>query len=227
MLAPDIAVKHPNIKTYIGFSLDNPGARIRFSITPQGVKTMTSYINRPTLFTVPAEKGNTTDYITYHRGVRITSKKDFECLTENELIPIKEINSSFRDANDQILRTLRIAISTTGEYTNFWDDGDDTNGDAQADALAALVSTLNRSNEVFEVDMAVTFQLVSGIEIIYPSASTDPYTGSYNSQLQSTLTSVIGESNYDIGHLFNYGGNNGNAGCIGCCLLYTSDAADE
>ena len=219
VLAPAIAVKHPNIKTYIGFSLDNPGARIRFSVTPQGVKTMTSYLNKPTLFTVPSEKGNATEYITYHRGVRITTKKDFECLTENELVPIKEINSSSRDANDQILRTLRIAISTTGEYTNFWDDGDDTNGDAQADALAALVSTLNRSNEVFEVDMAVTFQLVSGIEIIYPSASSDPYTGSYNSQLQSTLTSEIGESNYDIGHLFNYGGNNGNAGCIGCVCV--------
>ena len=219
LLAPAVAIKYPNIKTYIGFSLDNPGARIRFSVTPQGVKTMTSYLNKPTLFTVPLGKGNTSDYITYDRGVRITSKKDFECLTENELIPIKEINSYSRDANDQILRTLRIAISTTGEYTNFWDDGDDTNGDAQEDALAAVVSTLNRSNEVFEVDMAVTFQLVSGTEIIYPIAATDPYTGSFNSQLQSTLTSVIGEANYDIGHLFNYGGNNGNAGCIGCVCV--------
>ena len=60
---------------------------------------MTSYLNKPTLFTVPSVKGNTTEYITYHRGVRITSKKDFECLTENELIPIKEINSYSRDAS--------------------------------------------------------------------------------------------------------------------------------
>ena len=219
ILAPFIAVKYPNIKTYIGFSLDNPGARIRFSVTPQGLKTMTSYINKPTVFTVPIAKGNISEYITYDRGVRINSKKDFECLTENEYVPIKELTSFSRDANDQILRTLKIAISTTGEYTNFWDDGDDTNGDAQTDALAALVSTLNRSNEVFEVDMAVTFQLVTGTEIIYPSASTDPYTGSYNSQLQSTLTSVVGESNYDIGHLFNYGSNTGNAGCIGCVCV--------
>ena len=49
ILAPAIAVKHPSIKTYIGFSLDNPGARIRFSVTPQGLKTMTSYLNKPTL----------------------------------------------------------------------------------------------------------------------------------------------------------------------------------
>jgi len=67
--------------------------------------------------------------------------------------------------------------------------------------------------------MAITFQLVTGTEIIYPTSSTDPYTGSFNSQLQSTLTSEVGESNYDIGHLFNYGGNNGNAGCIGCVCV--------
>jgi len=219
-LAPEIALKYPNIKTYIGFSLDNPGTRIRFSITPQGLKTMSTYPNKPTLFTVPLNKGNVSQYITYDRNVRIDSKEDFECLTENEYVPIKEITSFNRDANDQILRTLRIAISTTGEYTNFWDDGDNTNGDAQEDALAALVSTLNRTNEVFEVDMAVTFQLVSGTEIIYPTASTDPYSSSSpNGQLQSTLTSEVGESNYDIGHLFDYGSNNGNAGCIGCVCV--------
>jgi len=68
--------------------------------------------------------------------------------------------------------------------------------------------------------MAVTFQLVSGTEIIYPTASTDPYSSSSpNGQLQSTLTSEVGESNYDIGHLFDYGSNNGNAGCIGCVCV--------
>ena len=219
-LAPEIALKYPNIKTYIGFSLDNPGSRIRFSITPQGLKTMSTYPDKPTLFTVPLNIGNVSQYITYDRNVRIDSKEDFECLTENEYVPIKEITSFNRDANDQILRTLRIAISTTGEYTNFWDDGDNTNGDAQEDALAAVVSTLNRTNEVFEVDMAVSFQLVSGTEIIYPTASTDPYSSSSpNGQLQSTLTSEVGESNYDIGHLFDYGSNNGNAGCIGCVCV--------
>ena len=42
---------------------------------------------------------------------------------------------------------------------------------------------------------------------------------SWNSQLQSTLTSVIGEANYDIGHLFGASGCGGNAGCIGCICV--------
>ena len=216
VLSPELALKHPNIKTYLGFSLDNKGARIRFSVTPQGVQTMTSYLDRPNVFTVPVSKQNTLEYITYDRGVRIKSVKDFECLTEGGDVPVKNIPSHDR-ANDQTLKTFRIAISTNGEYTNYWDDGNAGNGGTQDDALAQVVSTLNRNNEVFEADMAITFQLVTGTELIYPNAASDPYTGSFNSQLQSTLTSVVGEANYDIGHLFVYANStNGNAGCIGC-----------
>ena len=53
--------------------------------------------------------------------------------------------------------------------------------------------------------------------------STDPYSaastgagGKWNTELQNTSTSVIGEANYDIGHLFGATGGGGNAGCIGC-----------
>jgi hypothetical protein len=43
----------------------------------------------------------------------------------------------------------------------------------------------------------------NNLDIIYLDATTDPYTtsGSYNSQVQSAITSAIGAANYDIGHL--------------------------
>ena len=63
VLAPAIAIQHPNIKTYVGFSLDNPGGRIRFSVTPLGLKTMTTYINKPTVFIMPKEKGNILEFL--------------------------------------------------------------------------------------------------------------------------------------------------------------------
>jgi subtilisin-like proprotein convertase family protein len=218
VLSEELSLQFPQIKTYLGFGTKQPGVRARFSVTPQGLQTMVTHPNGPMEFIVPVAKGDTANYILYTRDARISSIKDFECLTEDEVIPIDVDNFSNtnRDANDQTLRTFRIAISTTGEYTSFWNDGNSANGNAQFDALTQVISTLNRSNEVFEVDMAVTFQLVSGINIIFPNAATDPYTGSFNSQLQSTLTSSVGEANYDIGHLFNFGSNNGNAGCIGC-----------
>ena len=219
VLSEALATLYPNIKTYLGFSSRVPGVRARFSVTPQGLQSMITYPDEPISFTVPISKGDDSSYIVYSREVRNESSKDFDCLTQDEFFPINTNEVSNRDANDQILRTFRIAISTTGEYTNFWDDGNAGNGNAQVDALAQVVATLNRSNEVFEVDMAVTFTLVTGTEIIYPDAASDPYTGSFNSQLQSTLTINVGEANYDIGHLFNFGGNNGNAGCIGCVCV--------
>lgn len=224
VLSQELSELYPEIKTYLGFSVENSGIRARFSVTPQGLQTMVSYPDAPLNFTVPLSKTDNSSYIVYSRDIRTEGIKDFECLTEDEFLPIDNSSISNRDADDQTLRTFRIAISTTGEYTNFWDDGNAGNGNAQEDALAQVVSTLNRTNEVFEVDMAVTFTLVSGIETIFANTTTDPYSQPVgapqsNNQLQSTLTSVVGEANYDIGHLFVYGGNNGNAGCIGCVCV--------
>ncbi|WP_179021239.1 reprolysin-like metallopeptidase [Winogradskyella forsetii] len=216
VLSQELAQAHPNIKTYLGFSTENPGTRARFSVTSQGLQGMVTNPDRQVNFLVPLSKSDSSTYIVYSRAARTEKLKDFECLTEDMVFENDGVEYAQRDANDQVLRTFRIAISTTAEYTNFWDDGNAVNGNAQADALAQVVSTLNRVNEVFEVDMAVTFTLVTGTEIIYTDASSDPYTGNFNSQLQSTLTSTIGEANYDIGHLFHFDNNNGNAGCIGC-----------
>ena len=219
ILSEELSNLYPNIKTYLGFSIENPGTRARFSVTPQGLQTMITYPDAPMNFTVPLSKTDNTSYIVYNREARTEDLKNFECLTEDEFLPIDTSGIANRNANDQTLRTFRIAISTTGEYTDFWDDGNAGNGNAQEDALAQVVSTLNRSNEVFEVDMAVTFTLVTGTEIIFPNGATDPYNGSFNGELQNTLTTTIGEANYDIGHLFVFGGNNGNAGCIGCVCV--------
>lgn len=218
VLSDELSIKYPNIKTYVGYSIDKPGARVRFSVTPQGVQTMISYPDKHVLFTAPVNKGNAIEYVAYERTSQRKDKDGFECLTEDETYEIKESLhlESNRDANDQTLRRFRIAIATNAEYTNFWNDGNNANGNAQADALAQVVSTLNRTNEVFEVDMAITFTLVTGTELIYTNSATDPFSpGQFNSQAQSTFTSEVGEANYDIGHLFAKSGKGGSAGFIG------------
>lgn len=228
VLSTALSRKYPNIKTYSGFSVDNRGTRIRFSVTPLGVNAMISPVDKRSTFISPMQRNAEGNYIIYNRASGLNESETFKCLTEvsevakrssSALVSSKETS---RAANDQNLRTLRMAISTTGEYTRFWDDGDDTNGTAQEDALAQVVSTINRMNEVYEVDMAITFTLVTGTEIIYDTPSNDPYTKPnfdeifLNEELQATLTEVVGEANYDIGHLFTKSFANGNAGCIGC-----------
>jgi len=213
-LSHELSLQFPELKTYLGFGIDSPGARVRFSVTPRGLKTMTTYVDRPMIFSQPLIPDEISRNIVYNRNADTSREKSFNCLTDD--VPnIITGRTTSRDANDQMLRTYRMAISTTGEYTNSVEGGG-----SQASALSAVVATLNRTNEVFEVDMAITFNLISGTEIIYDDAGTDPYIGgSLNSELQTTLTAEIGEANYDIGHLFAFSSTipgNGNAGCIGC-----------
>ncbi len=209
VLAEDVGKLYPNIKTYLGFRTDNSGTRIRFSVTPLGLNGMISVPGKTPVFIQPITKVSNGQYLVYSRKARLNPIKNFKCLTEGFTTIQSATNTLSRGANDQLLRTFRIAISTNGEYTNAWDDGDASNGDAKEDALAKLVSTLNRSNEIFEVEMAITFQLINGVQyngndLIFDNAATDPYTSpsDYVTEVQNTLASVVGAANYDVGHLF-------------------------
>ena len=213
------AIAHPNIKTYLGSSVDGKGTRVRFSVTPLGLKAMLSAPGEETVFIQPATKVSNGQYLVYNRDARPDYSEDFECSTIGEMVKKEAMTFTNRDADDQLLRTFRIAVSTTSEYTAFWDDGNAGNGGAQDDAFAEMVSTLNRNNEVFEVDMAITFVLVDtaddpALDLVYEG--TDPYGGNLNGDLQTNLTANVGEADYDIGHLLHNDASNGNAGCIGC-----------
>ncbi|TXE12813.1 T9SS type A sorting domain-containing protein [Seonamhaeicola algicola] len=224
VFAPELAAKFPNIKSYIGFSANNSGARLRMSVSPSGVQTMITYIDKPNVFMQPVTK-NANQYVLYSKNDHEGLSNHMECKTFsalNKLAKSKNTTSKVNEggANNQTLQKFRIAISVTGEYTAY-------HGGTVANALAAINTTLNRVNEVFETDMAVRFELIANNDqIIYTNANTDPYSesntgvdGAWTSEIQNTLTSVIGEANYDIGHLFGASGGGGNAGCIGCVCV--------
>jgi subtilisin-like proprotein convertase family protein len=217
LLSPQLSLKYPLIQTFKGFSQKRPNVSLRMTLTPRGVSAWINIPGKENVFIQPDRKLKGKHY-TYKRSEK--HNKDWECKTISDFNSKSGFkkNVSFNKSinNDKKLRTFRLAISTTAEYTNFWDDNDDENGTGQEDALASIVSTMNRVNSVYETDLSITMQLVSGVELIYTDPETDPYTGNYNSEVQEELTSNFGEENYDIGHLFAYGSNNGNAGCIGC-----------
>ena len=221
VFAPELSAKYPNIKSYVGISTKDSRTRLRMSVSPQGVQTMISYADNPTVFMQPVAKGSS-EYVLYEKSSKSKLTNRFECNTIDELNEtLNKSNKSSKvnegGANDKTLQKFRIAVSVTGEYTNYHGN--------EVDALAAINASLTRVNQVFETDMAITFELIANNNlVIYTNPATDPYSdvddiGNWNSELQSTLTSVIGESNYDIGHLFGGSGGGGNAGCIGCVCV--------
>ncbi len=235
VFSPTLAAKYPNIKSYVGFSVNHAGTKLRMSVSPQGVQTMLKIDDKPTLFMQPVSR-NSNVYVLYNDDSKNNLSDTFECKT------IEDLNKAFNSksskslvdeggANNKTLQKFRIAISVTGEYTAY-------HGGTVPGALAAINATLSRVNEVFETDMAVKFELVDATQLIYTDASTDPYSpasigvdGAWSTELQSTLNTLLGNPNYDIGHLFAASGGGGNAGCIGCVCVnnqkgsaYTSPA---
>ena len=64
VFSKDLAALYPEIKSYVGISNDNSGARLRMSVSPQGVQTMITYVDKPDVFMQPASKGSA-EYILF------------------------------------------------------------------------------------------------------------------------------------------------------------------
>jgi hypothetical protein len=215
IMAPDLAAKYPEIRTYAGFNIDNPANIIRLDVTPAGFHAMT-YGNDASLFIDPYAKGNTKDYLCYYK--RNFVKKDSDkitCLVENNITI--DLNDKDKAGGQEfvgdcgIRHEYRLAVAATGEYSVF-------HGGTVALAMAAINTTMNRVNGVFEKDASVRMILIGNNDlIVYLNAGTDPYTngdpGLMIDENQTNTDAVIGNANYDIGHVF--GTNSGGLAGLG------------
>ncbi len=207
-LSPQLAAKYPKIKSYRGYSLKDKNQRIRFSVSPKGVESMITHADKlhTTFMQKSGKQGN--DYVVYARDSKALVDSDFICFTKSQLEKGNP-GITMKPVGDKILRKYRIAVSATGEYTQY-------HGGTVAGALAAINATITRVNEVFETDLGITLEIIPEEDsIIFTNSSTDPYNGNLNNQVQNTLTTTLGEGKYDVGHLFHKDVDNGNAGFVG------------
>ncbi|MGB3144221.1 MAG: reprolysin-like metallopeptidase [Maribacter sp.] len=208
LFSAELAQKYPNIKSFKGYALKDASKQIRFSMSHKGIQSMITITGENgALFMQKSDKDT---YVVYRRTEQTAKDIDFICRTKPSLQAYSQ-NRSAKLIDDQSLRVFRVAIAASGEYTQF-------HGGTKADALAAINATLTRVNGVFERDLAVRLELIGTTDaVIYLDPETDPYSGGLSTQAQNTFASVIGEANYDIGHLFNQEENtlDGNSGFIG------------
>ncbi|MBK8284338.1 MAG: hypothetical protein IPK97_05345 [Ahniella sp.] len=110
------------------------------------------------------------------------------------------------------LRTDRLAIGATGEYTAF-------HGGTVADGLGAAVSTMDRVNGIHEREVSVRMVLGPNNDLImFANAATD---GDENADGLVMLTenvdilnANIGSGNFDVGHVVSTGGGIASFGVI-------------
>ncbi|HEU4632878.1 MAG TPA: zinc-dependent metalloprotease family protein, partial [Flavisolibacter sp.] len=221
VMHPDLAAKYPDIKSYAGKGLDDPASTIRFDISPLGFHAIILSSAKPTVYIDPVDKDDDY-YMVVSRKDIIDFKNEFQCLTtdvRSGAEPYGKSTITLRNADDGKLRTYRLALCASGEYSQYWLNGTETS-DAEriAKVVAAQNNHMTRANAIFERDFGVRLVLVANNDaVIYLNASTDPWnSNNLNSATQTTCDTKIGSANYDIGHLVHRASNNGNAGCIAC-----------
>ncbi|MEW7277131.1 reprolysin-like metallopeptidase [Aquimarina sp. 2201CG1-2-11] len=216
VLHPDLSKKFPSIKSYLGTHVNNPSKSIRFSVANDGFHAMILTSGLESKFIDPISIDNNR-YVVYTKG-DMTSQGNFKCLVSESGLQksIPDFNSFQRNANDGKLRTYRLAIACTGEYSQFHLNNQGVSSGAtdavkKAAVLSAMNTTMTRVNGVYEKDLGVTMQIVpDNDKIIFLDGNTDNLSnnsaGALINESQAICDSEIGSANYDIGHTFSTGG---------------------
>jgi Metallo-peptidase family M12B Reprolysin-like/Calx-beta domain len=228
IMEPELAAQFPDIKTYRGTGIDDPSATIRLDTTMHGFHAQVLSPNG-TWYVDPYFHLQTAFYASYfrddaQRNSPAGNPDDIDnsgcgncgtcgaCMTNARRARGDgpnggQQNSPAEGGQENFgtqLRTFRLANAATGEYTAF-------HGGTQAAGQAAIVTAINRVTGLYEKDLAIRLTLVgNNSNLVYTNAGTDPYTNNNGStmlgQNQTTVDAVIGNANYDIGHVFSTGG---------------------
>jgi len=218
VMDPALSKKYSGINSFAGTGIDHPNSVIRFSMGAARFQAMILSTDRPTIYIDLADERRNL-YLVVSRNELVDYKNEFKCLTDASN-SLQQINREGENLNttDGKLRSFRLALAATGEFSQYWLNGSETtDAERKAKVLAAMNAAMTRTNGIYERDFAIRMVLIPNNDlIIYLDAATDPWSSNLNGTTQVTIDNVIGDANYDIGHLVHRAGNNGNAGCIGC-----------
>ncbi len=202
IFAPELAAKYPEIQSFKGWGIDDPSATLRFDFSPQGFHAMI-ISDQGSWYVDPYAKADVAHYVVYHKR-DFVDDEPFVCGVEETGTSLAQNSLDLPEYGDCQFRTYRLALACTGEYAQF-------HGGTVAGALAAMNTSMTRVNGVYEREFALTMVLVgNNDQLVYLDPDTDPYTnndgGTMLGENQTTVDNVIGDANYDIGHVFSTGG---------------------
>ncbi|MEM9545667.1 MAG: reprolysin-like metallopeptidase [Bacteroidota bacterium] len=206
MMEPQLAAKFPDIRTYHGLSTNSPARRIRINYTVHGFKaTITDQTGQT--YIDHFQRNDKNHKIIYRRN-NLRAHSDWTCkFHEHGPNSKKPFKKGWTRSGDCVFRSYRLAVTATGEYSNY--HGAFSEADSSL-VMSAVVTTVDRVNDVYEQDITVRLILIDNTEdIFYYDPNSDPFTSSISSSLlnqnQANTDAVIGSANYDIGHIVTTG----------------------
>ena len=193
-----LAQKYPDIRHFYGRGITNPTDSLRITLTQRGFHAMI-LSDEGTVFIDPYQRNDRTNHWVYAKKDYFR-ETDFFCDFFEGMESLVGLNNPVGNE----LLTYRVAIAATGEYTAF-------HGGTVPLGMAAINVALARVTGIYEREVSIRMILVANNDlIVFTNSSTDPYSNfdgiAMLGQNQSTLDSIIGNANYDIGHVFSTGG---------------------
>jgi len=217
MMEPGLASRYPGIRTFRGQSLSDPYRTIRIDLTTDGFRAVVRDLSGRT-FIDPYQRHDLSTRIVYF-AADCTRDEPFVCGATTELMPPTYENND-RAAGECRFRSYRLAITTSGEYSNYFGASSSDQADL---VLSQVVTAINRINEVYELEFGARFILVDNTDAaFFYSGASDPFSGDACGNLGPThnaLVSIIGGDNFDMGHMF----GRGSGGCAGLRSLCSTN----
>jgi hypothetical protein len=211
VVEPALAARHPQIETYRGRGLDDPSATGRFSLGLTGFHGMV-LSNKGTVYIDPwnsQDPGHAVSY--FKRDYRRSEATGFHCgfdANDPEMVDpsVREeapVEPQGATLHGDFLKTYRLALAANVEYSAF-------HGGTVPLVHNALVVAVNRVNTVYERDLAVHLNIIANNDLLIWLVEPDPYTNNNGvamlGQNQTSIDTIIGPANYDVGHVFSTGG---------------------
>ena len=210
-LSPELAAKFPTIQSFQGRGIDDPSKTVVFSIGANGLHAVMHSVGESPYYLDSYSKNNEI-YIAYQKKDLLRNSTNFECHIEEVFKTNVSVGFGQRNSGDGQLRTFRLALASTGEYSQFHLNQQNIAATATDEVkkiavLSAMNTTITRVNAIFMRDLGVKMELVANNdELIFLDSETDDLSNSDASSLlnesQSKCDAVIGNMNYDIGHTF-------------------------
>jgi hypothetical protein len=215
IMEASLAAKYPEIRTFTGYASDNKGVTIKLDFTYKGFHAMV-FEGKNTYFIDPYSNENDGFYVCYYKKNYLRpAGKYMDCLMGDakQELGVEEVSLTETGLPSMVFKTngiskkeYRLALACTIEYavavagTNL----------TKANVLSAMVTTMNRVNGVYERELAVSMTLIANTDTLIYLSGTDPYTnnsgGTMLNENQNNINTIIGATNYDIGHVFSTGG---------------------
>ena len=213
MEAP-LAAKFPEIKSYIVYGIDDPGASGRVDISPKGFRGMI-YTSQGRVFIDPDRQNSKSQRYLSRRSQSDSSANSFQCsateLASNQSFsPALNNRVESRIANS--LLEYRLAVSATQEYTKSPDVNVNGVGNEVSDTLSEINTAINRVNVIYQRDLGIRLVLVANNNLLFDVNGTSQLAPFNNngfellSNNKDWIESNILVGQYDIGHVFSTGG---------------------